>query len=151
MAQLFWEDVEAGTEITPYSRIVTLMEINRFAGANDEFLLHHMDRDYSQNIEHLPDVIIMGNLKYVYLSNMMLKWIGEGGSLKRLSAQYRGMDFPGPALSTEPTMICKGSVTKKYIQNGEHYVECQVRVENRAGRVTTPGSAIVILPTRSPL
>jgi acyl dehydratase len=151
MTQLFWEDVEVGTEITPYPRTVTLMEINRFAGANDEFLLHHMDRDYSQNVEHLPDVIVMGNLKYAYLSNMMHNWIGEGGSLKRLSAQYRGMDFPGPALSIEPTMICKGSVTKRYIQNGDHYLECQVRVENRAGQITTPGSAIVILPSRNTL
>jgi acyl dehydratase len=146
MAQLFWEDVEIGMEITPYPRIVTLMEINRFAGANDEFLLHHMDRDYSRNIERLPDVIVMGNLKYAYLSNMMNNWIGEGGRLRRLSAQYRGMDFPGPALSTEPTMICKGSVTKKYIQNGDHYVECQVWVENRAGQITTPGLATVMLP-----
>ena len=149
MAQLFWEDVETGMEITPYPRIVTLMEINRFAGANDEFLLHHMDRDYSQKVERLPDVIVMGNLKYAYLSNMMNNWVGESGILKRLSAQYRGLDFPGAALSTEPTMICKGNVTEKYVRNGEGYVECRVWVENRAGQITTPGLATVILPARS--
>ncbi len=149
MAQLFWEDVEVGMPIPSYPRTVTLMEMNRFAGANDEFVLIHMDRDYSQNVARLPDVIVMGNLKYAYLSNMMNKWIGEGGTLKRLSAPYRGMDIPGPALSTEPTMICKGRVTKKYVQNVNHYVECEVWVENKKGQITTPGSAIVILPTRS--
>ncbi len=148
MTQLFWEDVEVGTVIPSYPRTVTLMEINRFAGANDEFLLHHMDREYSQNVEHLPDVIVMGNLKYAYLSNMVNNWVGKGGRLKRLSAQYRGLDFPGKALSIEPTLICKGNVTKKYTQSGEHYVECRVWVENRAGQITTPGSATVVLPAR---
>ena len=148
MAQLFWDDVEVGMEITPYQRVVTLMELNRFAGANDEFVLIHMDRDYSQKVSRLPDVIVMGNLKYAYLANMMTNWIGEAGTMKRLSAQYRGMDIPGPALSSEPTMICKGKVTKKYVQDGDHYVECEVWTETREGQVTTPGSAIAILPTR---
>ena len=148
MAQLYWDDVEVGMEIPPYQRVVTLMELNRYAGANEEFVLIHMDRDYSQKVARLPDVIVMGNLKYAYLSNMMINWIGEEGTLKRLSAQYRGMDIPGPAHSTEPTMICKGKVTKKYVQDDDHCVECEVWTETGAGQVTTPGSAIVILPTR---
>jgi acyl dehydratase len=94
MTQLCWEDVTVGTEIPPYPRIVTLMEINRFAGANDEFLLHHMDRDYSRTVERLPDIIVMGNLKYAYLSNMLHNWIGEGGTLKRLGP-VPGAGFPG--------------------------------------------------------
>ena len=149
MAQLFWDDVEVGMEIPPYQKAVTLMELNRYAGANEEFVLIHMDRDYSQNIARLPDVIVMGNLKYAYLSNMMINWIGEEGTLKKLSAQYRGMDVPGPALSTEPTMICKGKVTNKYVQDDDHYVECEVWTETKEGQVTTPGSAIVILPTKN--
>jgi len=149
MAQLFWDDVEVGMEIPPHQKAVTLMELNRFAGANEEFVLIHMDRDYSQKVARLPDVIVMGNLKYAYLVNMMTNWIGEDGTLKRLSAQYRGMDIPGPALSTEPTMVCKGRVTKKYVQDGDHYIECEVWTETKEGQVTTPGSAIAILPARS--
>jgi acyl dehydratase len=148
MAQLFWDNVEVGMEIPPYQRVVTLMELNRYAGANDEFVLIHMDRDYSQKVARLPDVIVMGNLKYAYLANMMTNWIGEDGTLRKLSAQYRGMDIPGPALSTEPTMICKGKVTNKYVQDGDHYVECEVWTETGEGQVTTPGSATVILPTK---
>jgi acyl dehydratase len=148
MAQLFWEDVEIGMEIPPYPRVVTLMELNRFAGANDEFVLIHMDRDYSQNVSRLPDVIVMGNLKYAYLANMITNWIGEGGTLKRLSAQFRGMDVPGSALSTRPTMICKGRVTAKYKKGADHYLECEVYTETSEGQITTPGSAIIILPSK---
>jgi len=149
MVQLFWEDVEIEMEIPPYRRVVTLMELNRFAGANDEFVLIHMDRDYSQNVSRLPDVIVMGNLKYAYLANMITNWIGEGGTLKRLSAQFRGMDVPGPALSTKPTMICKGRVIAKYIKSGDHYLECEISTETSDGQITTPGSAIIILPSRN--
>jgi len=149
MAQLLWEDVEVGMEIPPYTKAISLMELNRFAGANDEFVLIHMDRDYSQNVARIPDIIVMGNLKYAYLSNMMNRWIGESGTLKRLKAQYRGFDIVGPALGTEPTMFCKGKVTKKYVENNDHYVECDVWVENKEGQVTTPGSALVSLPTGS--
>ena len=148
MAQLFWEDVEIGTEIPPYKRVVTLMELNRFAGANEEFVLIHMDRDYSQKVSRLPDVIVMGNLKYAYLANMITGWIGMEGTLRRLTAQYRGMDIPGPALSTEPTMICKGKVTNKYVKGTDHYIECEVWTETREGQQTTPGSALIILPTK---
>ena len=148
IAQLFWEDVEVGMEISPYPRVITLMELNRFAGANDEFVLIHMDRDYSRNIAHLPDVVVMGNLKYAYMSNMMNNWIGEEGILKSLSAQFRAWDIPGPALSVEPTLTCKGIVTKKYILNGDHFVECEVWAENKEGKITTKGSATVVIPSR---
>ena len=148
MAELFWENVEVGTEVPLYPRTVTLMELNRFAAANDEFGLIHMDRDYAQNVTLFPDVVLMGNLKYAYLSNMIQNWIGESGTLKKLSVSYRRYDIPSPALSTEPTIICKGKVTKKYTQNGDHYAECDVWVEDKEGEITTPGKAVVILPTR---
>ncbi|MBI4266941.1 MAG: hypothetical protein HY668_01065 [Chloroflexi bacterium] len=147
--QLFWEDVEIGMAIPPYPRAVTLMELNRFAAANDEFVLIHMDRDYSQKVSRLPDVIVMGNLKFAYLANMMNRWLGEGGALKKLGVSFRSMDIPGPALGKEPTMVGKGKVTKKYIQDGSYYVECEVWVENMAGQVTTPGSAVATLPSKS--
>lgn len=148
MAQLFWDDVEAGMAVPAYARTVTLMELNRFAGANDEFAFIHMDRDFARNVARLPDVVVMGNLKHAYLSNMMHNWIGENGTLKRLSVQYRRVDIPGSALSPEPTMVCKGRVTRKYVQTDDHCVECEVWIENRAGQTTTSGSAVVILPAR---
>ena len=53
---------------------------------------------------------------------------------------------------TEPldgeTWQCKGVVVKKYVDNGDHCVDCEMAVENGEGKKTTPGSATVILPSR---
>ena len=43
----------------------------------------------------------------------------------------------------------KGVVTKKYVENGENLVECDIWLENHKGEKTTPGSALVALPTKT--
>jgi hypothetical protein len=40
-------------------------------------------------------------------------------------------------------------VTNKYVKDGEHLVDCEIRVENQAGLVISPGSATVALPVKS--
>jgi hypothetical protein len=42
----------------------------------------------------------------------------------------------------------KGKVTKKYLNNGEHWVEVDISTENPAGEKTTVGTAAVVLPSR---
>ena len=52
------------------------------------------------------------------------------------------MDIPGDALT------CKGTVTKKYVEGDEHLVACDIWLENSKGEKTTPGTAVVALPSR---
>jgi len=47
-----------------------------------------------------------------------------------------------------PTWWCKGKVIKKYVEGDAHLVDCDIRIENGKGEVTTPGTATVILPSR---
>jgi len=141
MAQVYFEDVKVGDQIPSFAKQATLMELNRFAGSNDEFVLIHMDREYSVSVG-LPDVIVMGNLKCAYLSRMLMSWIGEEGTLRKIASSYRGMDIPSD------TMVCKGIVTDKYTKDGVNYVVCDIWAENERVGKTTPGSAIVTLPSR---
>jgi hypothetical protein len=46
------------------------------------------------------------------------------------------------------TWMCKGKVTKKYVEEGEHCVDCDIWIENGKGEVTTPGKATAILSSR---
>ena len=71
--------------------------------------------------------------------------MGELGTLRKLTCNYRGMNFPGEAL------ICKGKVNKKYVEDGEHYVECSIRAENVKGEKTVSGMAVIIMPSRDSL
>lgn len=140
--QLHWEDVQEGQEIPPFSQPVTYMELNRFAGANDEYVLIHMDPDYAKNTAKLPDVIVMGNLKLAYIANALEDWAGEDGWIEKLAVDYRKMDV------VHSTLSAKGKVTGKRQENGKHLVDLEVWVENDKGEVTTPGTAVVELPSR---
>ena len=143
MAKLHFEDVNVGDEIPPYSVKVGYMELNRFASANDEFVLIHMDPDYSRNVAKIPDANVMGNLKLVYIANALLAWIGEDGWIRKIGAEYRKQDF------VHHTLTAKGIVREKRQENGDNLVDLDMWVENDQGETTTPGHATVVLPNRT--
>ena len=138
---VFWEDVEEGTELPSLVKNPTTRQLVQYAGASGDFYEIHYDKDFAQGTG-LPGPIIHGALKSAFLAQLVTDWIGERGTLKKLSCQYRGMDVPGD------TLICSGTVTSKYIQDGRHMVDCQIWLDNSKGERTTPGSATVILPSR---
>jgi acyl dehydratase len=141
--QLYWEDVQDGQDVPPYSQKVGYMELNRFAGANDELVPIHMDADYAKNVAKLPDVIVMGNLKLAYITNAISDWAGDEGWIEKLFIEYRKMDL------VNHTLTAKAKVTKKYQQEGRNLVDLDVWVENDEGETTTPGRATLRLPTRA--
>ena len=68
--------------------------------------------------------------------------MGTEGNLKKLSVQYRAMDIPGTPV------FAKGIVKKKYTEDNENIVECEIRLETHEGKVTTPGYAVASLPSK---
>ena len=57
-----------------------------------------------------------------------------------MSCSYKGMSYPDEKLT------CQGEVTRKYEQDGEHFVDCKVWAENPKGEKTASGRAVVTLP-----
>ncbi len=141
MAQLQWQDVEEGMEIPTLVKNPTTRQLVRYAGASGDFYEIHYDKDFAIG-NNLPGPILHGALKNAFLGQLVTDWIGEGGTLRRLTCQYRGMDEPGKPL------YCKGKVTRKYMDDGRYLVDCEIWVENGEGQTTTPGSATVELPSR---
>ncbi len=139
--QLHWEDVQEGTEITPLAKNATTQQLVRWAGASGDFYQIHYDKDFAL-ANDLPGQIIHGALKSAWLGQLLGEWIGEKGTIKSYGCSYRGMDVPGEDL------MCKGSVTKKYVEDGEHLVACDIWLENSKGDKTTPGTAVVALPSK---
>jgi len=139
--QLYYEDVAVGSEITPLVKQPTTRQLVMWAGASGDYYQIHYDKDFAQS-RGLPGVIVHGQLAYSFLGQLMTDWMGEQGSLWKLACSYRGMNFPGE------TLTCKGRVSKKYIEDGEHYVVCNIWAENSKGEKTVSGTAIVILPAR---
>jgi hypothetical protein len=151
--QLFWEDIKEGDAVTTLPKIATTQMLVKWAGASGDLNPLHWDEKFAAN-QGVGKPIVHGALKRQWLVNLMTNWIGDEGFLKKFSCQYRSMDWPRPmATMTDPeegeTWNCKGKVTKKYVEGGQHCVDCDIWVENGKGEMTTPGKATVILPTKS--
>lgn len=139
--QHFWEDVTEGMELSPLVKHPTTRQLVQYAGASADYYEIHYDKDFAQG-NGLEGCILHGALKSAFLGQLMTQWAGPLGALKRLSCQYRGMDFPGRAITA------RGSITRKYQADGQCLVDCQIWLENGEGQRTTPGSATVVLPSR---
>lgn len=150
--QLYYEDVEVGSEVIPLAKIATTEMLVKWAGATGDFNPLHYEDAFAAS-QGVGSPIVHGALKRAWLGHLMTDWIGEQGILNRLSCQYRGMDYPRKMKDmvtpeAGETWWCKGTVTKKYVEDDQHIVECDIWVENGKGEKTTPGTATVILPSR---
>jgi len=150
--QLRYEDVEVGTEVTPLTKIATTQMLVQWAGASGDRNPLHYDDDFAKS-QGVGAPIVHGALKRAWLGQLVTDWIGEQGELRKLSCRYRGMDYPRKMKTMEEphegeTWWCRGTVSKKYTADGEHFVECEIWVENGKGEKTTPGMALVTLPSR---
>ena len=139
--QVYWEDVSEGMEMPPLVKNPTTQQLVRYAGASGDFYQIHYDKDFAQG-NQLDGVTRHGALKNAFLGQFMTEWMGPLGALKRLACQYRGMDFPGNAITA------KGRVLRAYKSEGQNLVDCEIWLENPEGQRTTPGSATVALPIR---
>ncbi len=139
--QVYFEDVEEGSEIPTLEKNPTTQQLVKYAGASGDYYQIHYDQGFARNND-LDDVILHGALKNAFLGHLVTKWMGPDGDLKRLACQYRGMDIPGTPVTA------KGVVTKRYQEQGANLVDCDIWLENEKGEKTTPGSATIALPAR---
>jgi len=150
--QVYFEDVQVGGDVPPLEKISTTLMAVRWAGASGDFNPLHYDEAFAAT-QGTGGIITHGALKRAWLVNLLVKWIGDEGGIKKFACQYRGMDYPRKMASMVgplegETWWCKGKITNKKVENGEHLVECEIWVENGKGEKTTPGSATVILPSK---
>ncbi len=137
--QLYFEDVKVGTEIPALAENMTTRQMVRWAVATQN--MHEVHYDKNVAIEWgFPEVVVHGRLKLALVGKMLIDWIGQKGALRKLSGTYRGVDYPGK-------LSYRGTVTKKYVKDGEHHVEADVWVENAKGDKTILGAADMILPS----
>jgi acyl dehydratase len=150
----FWEDVAVGSGMTPplEKGLLTMMEIIRFGlfvspqprriERKRERVEIGFSREAMQKRAGLEDASDYGPQRVCWLGQFVTDWMGDDGTLKKLSSQIRHPSIMGD------TNIVKGTVKAKRIEGGEHLVDCEIWVENQAGLVTAPGLATVALPSR---
>ena len=83
-----------------------------------------------------------GAMRETWLTHVLTDWMGDDGWLLRLRCQHRKFNYIGD------TTWVRGKVVDKVQADGRNEVHLEVGCWNQRGEQTTPGSAVVLLPTR---
>jgi len=140
--KLFFEDAQVESEIPFLVKKVTLLQLAIYSGVTWNFYKLHWDREFARG-KGFRDVNAHGPLLGAFLSQMLVNWIGESGTLKKLKYAIRGMTFPGD------TVTCKGKVANRSVGDGGNLLTCNVWIENQNGEKVVTGEATMALPSRA--
>jgi acyl dehydratase len=140
--QVYFEDVNEGDEIASLTKNCSTQQLVMWAAGSGDFYQIHYDQDFAKGTG-LDHIIVHGALKNAFLGQLLHDWAAPGGFIHEFGCQYRGMDYPNQDI------VCRGVVTKKYVEDGRHLVELDIWTENPRGQKTTPGTARVSLPSRA--
>jgi 3-methylfumaryl-CoA hydratase len=84
----------------------------KYAAGSGDFNPLHFDPDFPQ-ARDIGDNIVHGRLEYASLGQLVSAWLGHRGWIRRISAQYRGMDKRGVPFT------CRGRVSELRDEDGE--------------------------------
>ncbi|HEX5479743.1 MAG TPA: MaoC/PaaZ C-terminal domain-containing protein [Dehalococcoidia bacterium] len=141
--QIYFEDVKEGQELEPIKIAPDKQQLVKFAAGSGDFNPLHFDENFPMlGAMGLKENIVHGRFKYAQVGRLVFQFAGYKGRVKKFGVSYRGMDM----LNKEIT--AKGVVTATRQENGENLVELDVWTENTDGQKTTPGTAVVALPSR---
>ena len=170
----FFEDVEVGEEIQPRVKgplVVTDLVVWHLGWGMQltppgAFGIARMIRRkapglYPPNARNIPDTVQRlhwdparaqelgipmsydyGAMRETWLTHALTDWMGDDGWLLRLRCQHRRFNYIGD------TTWVRGTVVDKVQADGRNEVHLEVSCWNQRGEQTTPGSAVVLLPTR---
>jgi hydroxyacyl-ACP dehydratase HTD2-like protein with hotdog domain len=141
--QIYFEDITDGQEIPPLEKPVNVINIMMYCSTVWLTDRIHYDYPFATQGRGLPGVVVPGNMAVDWYCQLVLDWIGEKGELRKLSTQYRQFMVAGD------TITCGGTVTAKYIKDGQAYVECELHMKNQKGELCVPGKTTIELPIRS--
>jgi len=138
-SQLYFKNVSIGDELPSLVKHPTPRQLVQWAGATGEFCEMHYNDAFAKE-KGFPGIIVHGMLTASFLCQMVNDWMGEEGTIKKLSISNRAMLFP------DNDIVCRGKVEDKYEMDGEYFVKCNIWAENPQQDKAVVGSIIVVLP-----
>ncbi len=139
----YFEDVQAGDELTPLVKEISMARMMAYGAATWDFIRIHYDADYARELG-FDGPFVDGQMLGGFLTQHVQDWAGPGAFLRKLAFRNRVMAYPGDSLT------CRGVVTGVSIKDEGGLVECDLWVENQRGeKVVEPASALVRFPLRA--
>jgi acyl dehydratase len=90
----------------------------------------------------VPGAYDYGPERVAWLGHLVTNWMGDAGTLARLTVQVRRHNLIGD------TTWCRGSVTGKALVDGRGEVTLGFNAVNQRGETIAAGQALVVLPRR---
>jgi len=134
-----WGKIQAGDNLPELKKKPTVTQLVKYAAGSGDFNPLHHDYNFFQ-AKAIGSIIVHGKFKYASLGELVSNWLGHEGRIRKISCQYRGMDFP------DKEFTCRGRVDRKWEEGGEKLAELTIWTENEAGMQTTPGKVLVVFP-----
>jgi len=139
--RLFFEDVSVGMDVPPLVKKPTAVTLFMYGVSIWATHRIHYDKPHARS-EGYKDIVVHGPLQAAWLAQMLSKWTGDPGFVKKFSYSHRTLAYPGD------TLTCQGTVRAKRQQDGRNLVDCDLWIENQHGERPTIGQATLALPTR---
>lgn len=140
MARSF-EDVEEGDEVPAFVvENLTRTDLVKYAGASGDFNPIHHDEGFAKMAGN-PSVFGHGMLTAGFVGKCVTDFVGVE-NLRKFKVRFATRVWPGD------TITCKGRVTKKYDEAGEHRIDGEVAALNQKGEAAVTGTFTAALPAR---
>jgi len=102
----------------------------------------HWDPGFAQRSGN-PTTFDYGRMRETWLIHLCTDWMGDDAWLWKLDCEFRLFNYVGD------TQWLDGTVVRRYLADGGRpAVDLELKAVNQRGRVTTPGHATVLLPSR---
>ena len=138
----YFEEISEGTELPDLIKEIGSVNMMMYGAATWDFMRIHYDADHARE-RGFEGAIVDGQMEGAFLAQLVIDWAGDPGTLRRLGVRYRNFIYPGD------TIVCKGKVQRKFIEEPDAFVECDLVVENTTRQeVAGLGTAVVALPRR---
>lgn len=141
-AKVFYEEVEIGTEIAPLVNVpIKHTQLVRYAGASGDFNPLHTDPEVGLKVG-TGGPIAHGMLIMGFLGHFVSDFLGGPGALRRFGVRFQSMT------RHDDVITCSGVITKKYEQDGQHFIEASIAAKDEKGDTKASGSFTALLPSK---
>ena len=141
--EVFFEDADIGTELPVLRKKYNLQKMAVFASVHGDWCPGHYDYKWAREKFNQPGPFAYGLQITAHCSQAITDWMGPNGELKKFRSRTLAPTYPHDTLSIT------GKVNRKYLENGQNYVECEVLAKKQDATVVAMATGIVILPKRN--
>lgn len=147
---LNYDDIKVGDKMPVYtSAPITRTHLVRYAGASGDFNPLHHDQSFVRSIG-MNNVIAHGMLIMGIAGEAVTSWI-ENKYLRKFNARFLSMTEPADLDDMQNTkdraiIIVSGEIVKKFEENGEKRIQCDIIAQDALGSKKLSGFFIAALP-----